>query len=73
MHIGQGFISLKGEIKIAALNNDAQPRNMSKNRSLGLADVMVVPIKINFKFLVSFCLKRLTEYLFVFLNRPVVE
>jgi len=73
MHIGQGFISLKGEIKIAVLNNDAHPINMSKKSSLGLANVMIVSIKINMCFLIAFYFKALLAYLFVFLNRLVVE
>jgi hypothetical protein len=40
MHIGQGFMSLKGAINIAVLSNAADPIKISRKSSLGLADII---------------------------------
>ena len=41
MHIGQGFISLNGAIKMAVPSNVVQPKNMSKKISLDLTGIMM--------------------------------
>ena len=57
MHIGQGFISLKGAINIAVLNNVAHPIKMSRNSSLGLAEIIFFSKSFKLSFLTIVRLK----------------